>query len=307
MIELARLTKRFCGTVAVDELSFHVKAGEVLGLLGPNGAGKSTTLRMLTGFVSPTSGAAKVCGLDIRRHTRHVQRLIGYVPEGNACYSEMTVQGFLGFIADMRGYSGREKKQRVTAMLERFELMEVYGQVIEHLSKGFQRRVGLAQALLHDPIVLILDEPTDGLDPNQKHRVREQIKELARNKVVLISTHVLEEVTSLCSRALVLNKGKLLADSTPQELESRSRYHQAVTLFAKQPLDLMSLAVLPGVAGVERDHVTNSVRVLARPGQVIVPQINSLINAKGWNVFRQEIERGSLSEVFRSLTRESRP
>lgn len=307
MIELSRLTKRFCGAVAVDELSFHVRTGEVLGLLGPNGAGKSTTLRMLSGYVSPTSGTAKVCGLDIRRHTRHAQQLIGYVPEGNVCYSEMTVQGFLDFIADVRGYRGREKKQRVTAMLEQFELLEVYGQVIEHLSKGFQRRVGLAQAILHDPAVLILDEPTDGLDPNQKHRVREQIKELARNKVVLISTHVLEEVTTLCSRTLVLNKGKMLADSTPQELESRSRYHQAVTLYARQPLDLMSLAVLPGVAGIERGDDANSVRVLARSGQVIVQQVNSLINARGWEVYRQEIERGSLGEAFRLLTRENRP
>lgn len=307
MIDITHLTKRFGKALAVNDVSFKATSGEVLGMLGPNGAGKSTTLRMLTGFMSPTSGTANLFGFDIRRQTRHAQRLIGYVPETAACYNEMSVASFLGFIAQVRGLSGREKTSRVTSMLEQFELMEVRGQTIDTLSKGFQRRVGLAQAILHDPKILILDEPTDGLDPNQKYRVREQIKELARDKIVIISTHILEEVTALCSRVLVMDKGRLLVDSTPLELESRSRYHQAVTLYATRPLDVMTLGMLPGVAGIEAGPEPYSVRVLARAGVVILPAINSLILSRGWDVPRQEVERGSLGEVFRLLTREQQP
>ncbi|MBV4482174.1 ABC transporter ATP-binding protein [Pseudomonas khavaziana] len=304
MIDIAHLTKRFGNALAVDDVSFSATSGEVLGMLGPNGAGKSTTLRMLAGFISPTSGTANLCGFDIRRQSRHAQRLIGYVSETGACYNEMSVVSFLDFIAQVRGLRGGDKKSRVTAMLEQFELMEVRGQTINTLSKGFQRRIGLAQAILHDPMILILDEPTDGLDPNQKHRVREQIKDLARDKIVIISTHILEEVTALCSRVLVMDKGRLLVDGTPLELESRSRYHQAVTLYPRQPLDMMTLGMLPGVAGIEAGPELHSVRVLARTGVVILPAINSLILSRGWDVPRQEVERGSLGEVFRLLTRE---
>ncbi|OIN46433.1 ABC transporter ATP-binding protein [Pseudomonas azotoformans] len=306
MIEITHLSKRFGSSLAVADLSFQAVSGEVLGLLGPNGAGKSTTLRMLTGFMSPSSGTAKLCGFDIRRQPRHAQRLMGYLPETGACYNEMSVSGFLSFIAEMRGYRGRDKKLRVASMLEQFELIEVRGQTIDILSKGFRRRIGLAQAMLHDPKILILDEPTDGLDPNQKYRVRAQIQEMARDKIVIISTHIMEEVTALCGRVLVMDKGRLLADSTPDELESRSRYHQAVMLYATQPLDVMTLAMLPGVAGIEAGPEPYSVRVLARPGSTILPGINSMILKRGWNVPRQEVERGSLGEVFRLLTRESR-
>lgn len=306
MIDITHLTKRFGKAIAVDDLSFKVSSGEVLGMLGPNGAGKSTALRMLTGFMTPTSGTANLCGFDVRRQSRNAQRLIGYVPETGASYNEMSVASFLSFIAEVRGYRGREKKSRVTAMLEQFELMEVRHQTIDTLSKGFQRRIGLAQAILHNPKILILDEPTDGLDPNQKYRVRDQIKDLARNKIVIISTHILEEVTALCSRVLVMDKGRLLVDGTPLELESRSRYHQAVTLYGRQPLDVMTLGMLPGVAGIEAGPEPHSVRVLARTGVVILPAIDSLILSRGWDVPRQEVERGSLGEVFRRLTREQR-
>lgn len=306
MIEISHLTKRFGSALAVDDVSFNAVSGEVLGLLGPNGAGKSTTLRMLTGFMTPSSGTANLCGFDIRRETRRAQQLIGYMPETGACYSEMSVCAFLGFVAEVRGYRGREKRARVMAMLEQFELLEVRGQTIDTLSKGFRRRIGLAQAMLHDPKVLILDEPTDGLDPNQKYRVREQIKAMARDKIVIISTHILEEVTALCGRALVMNNGQLLVDSTPSALESRSRNHQAVVLYARQPLDVMTLAMLSGVAGIEAGPEPFSVRVLARPGAVILPAINTLILSRGWDVPRQEVERGSLGEVFRMLTRELR-
>ena len=302
MIEIKNLTKRFAQYTAVDGLSFTVRQGEVLGFLGPNGAGKSTTMKMLTGFLAPTSGTASVLGFDIQRDTLKAQQQIGYLPEGAPCYGDMTVRGFLEFIAEIRGYRGAEKRQRVQRAAQQVELQKVLEQSIETLSKGFKRRVGLAQAILHDPKVLILDEPTDGLDPNQKHQVRQLIQSLARDKIVIISTHILEEVSAVCTRAVVIAAGRLLADGTPLELESRSRYHQAVTLVAEGGLDRAALAALPGVVGVE-DNAEGSLTLLAAPGEVIFPQVNELIRQRGWQVRELEVERGRLDEVFRSLTR----
>ncbi|KFX69931.1 ABC transporter ATP-binding protein [Pseudomonas taeanensis MS-3] len=303
MIEIRNLTKRFAQHTAVDNLSFRVQQGEVLGFLGPNGAGKSTTMKMLTGFLAPTSGTASILGFDIQQDTLKAQRQIGYLPEGAPCYEDMTVRGFLEFIAAVRGYQGAEKRERVARAVAQLELEPVLGQSIETLSKGFKRRVGLAQAILHDPKVLILDEPTDGLDPNQKHQVRKLIQSLAHDKIVIISTHILEEVSAVCTRAVVIGQGRLLADGTPLELESRSRYHQAVTLVADQALDRQALAALPGVAGVEENAREHSLSVLAKPGEVILPQVNGLIAERGWKVSELNVERGRLDEVFRSLTR----
>ena len=303
MIEIKNLTKRFAQHTAVDDLSFSVKPGEVLGFLGPNGAGKSTTMKMLTGFLAPTSGSASILGFDIQKDTLKAQRQIGYLPEGAPCYGDMTVRSFLEFIAEVRGFKGAEKRERVAKAVAQVELDAVLEQSIETLSKGFKRRVGLAQAILHDPKVLILDEPTDGLDPNQKHQVRKLIQSLAHDKIVIISTHILEEVSAVCTRAVVIAHGKLLADGTPLELESRSRYHQAVTLVASEPLDQAALAALPGVAGVEENALEHSLSILAKPGEVIFPQVNALIAERGWQVKELNVERGRLDEVFRSLTR----
>ncbi|MCW3149149.1 ABC transporter ATP-binding protein [Stutzerimonas stutzeri] len=303
MIELKSLTKRFAQHTAVDALSFSVQPGEVLGFLGPNGAGKSTTMKMLTGFLAPTSGSASILGFDIQSQTLQAQRQIGYLPEGAPCYGDMTVRGFLEFIAEVRGFRGADKRQRVEAAVEQVELEKVLGQSIETLSKGFKRRVGLAQAILHDPKVLILDEPTDGLDPNQKHQVRQLIQGLAHDKIVIISTHILEEVSAVCTRAVIIAGGKLVADGTPLELEGRSKYHQAVTLVSDGALDADALAALPGVAGVEVNELERSLTVLAQPGQVIFPQVNALISQRGWAVKELDVERGRLDEVFRSLTR----
>jgi len=303
MIEITNLTKRFAQHTVVDDLSFSVAQGEVLGFLGPNGAGKSTTMKMLTGFLAPTSGTASILGFDIQKDTLKVQRQIGYLPEGAPCYGDMTVRGFLEFIAEIRGFKGAEKRERVAKAVSQVELEQVLEQSIETLSKGFKRRVGLAQAIVHDPKVLILDEPTDGLDPNQKHQVRKLIQSLAHDKIVIISTHILEEVSAVCTRAVVIANGKLLADGTPLELESRSRYHQAVTLVAEEALDREALAALPGVIGVEENAREHSLSVLAKPGEVIFPQVNALIVQRGWRVKELNVERGRLDEVFRSLTR----
>ncbi|MDY0207029.1 MAG: ABC transporter ATP-binding protein [Pseudomonas sp.] len=303
MIKVAHLTKRFVQQVAVDDLSFTIEPGEVVGFLGPNGAGKSTTMKMLTGFLRPCEGHVSICGFDIAKQTLQAQRQIGYLPEGAPCYGDMTVGDFLIFIAQIRGYRGQELKQRVARALDLVELEPVIDQNIETLSKGFKRRVGLAQAVLHDPKVLILDEPTDGLDPNQKHQVRKLIKSLAVDRIVIISTHILEEVSALCTRAMVISRGRLLVDETPYELQSRSRHHQAVTILAEQPLNRGLLLALPGVAGLEDNPLDGSITVLAKAGQVIFPAVNQLIHTQGWQVRELEVERGRLDEVFRRLTR----
>src|SRR5215510_374995 len=222
MIKTQNLTKHFDGLVAVDDLSFSVEPGEVLGFLGPNGAGKTTTMRMLAGFITPTSGSGSVAGHDVVAEPEAAKAALGYLPEGAPHYGEMTVGGFLDFIADLRGLEGERRKQRLDYVIGRLQLENVYEQTVETLSKGFKRRVGLAQAIVHDPKVLILDEPTDGLDPLQKHEVRSLIGEIAKEKTIVISTHILEEVDAVCTRAIIIARGKLVADDTPQGLRSRA-------------------------------------------------------------------------------------
>jgi len=222
MIEISNLTKRYGTLTAVDNLSFKVDPGTVLGFLGPNGAGKSTTMKMITGFLSPTSGSIRVCGHDVADAPIAAKSSMGYLPEGAPSYGEMSVRAFLEFIADVRGLSGERRTSRLDDVIARLGLQSVLHQVIETLSKGFKRRVGLAQALLHDPPVLILDEPTDGLDPNQKHEVRTLISAMAQDKIIVISTHILEEVDAVCSRAIIIANGRILADDTPRALASRA-------------------------------------------------------------------------------------
>ena len=222
MLEISRLTRRFGALTAVDDISFSAAPGEVLGFLGPNGAGKSTTMKMITGFLAPTAGTARVCGHDVETDGLAARRCVGYLPEGAPGYGEMTVRAFLEFIADVRGLAGSERPRRLDDVIARLGLGGVLAQVIETLSKGFRRRVGLAQAILHDPPVLILDEPTDGLDPNQKHEVRRLIRDVSKDKIIVISTHILEEVDAVCNRAIIIANGRILADDTPKNLAARS-------------------------------------------------------------------------------------
>jgi ABC-2 type transport system ATP-binding protein len=220
-IEIEGLTKRFGGFTAVDNVSFSVARGEVLGFLGPNGAGKSTTMKMLAGFVTPSAGTARIMGHDVQSDSVAARRALGFLPEGAPTYPEMTVTAFLRFVARIRGYGGKELEARVAHAVELTQLAGVRLQPIETLSKGFKRRVGLAQALLHNPPVLVLDEPTDGLDPNQKHEVRGLIAHMAPEKAIVISTHILEEVGAVCTRAIIIAAGKVIADATPAALEKR--------------------------------------------------------------------------------------
>jgi ABC-2 type transport system ATP-binding protein len=222
MIKTDKLHKTFGSLVAVDEISFSVGAGEVLGFLGPNGAGKSTTMKMIAGFLSPSGGRAWVCGHDVEDEPLAAKRCLGYLPEGAPGYGEMTPANFLRFVADIRGLAGEHRQRRMDEVIERLQLGSVIEQPIETLSKGYRRRVGLAQAILHDPEVLILDEPTDGLDPNQKHEVRGLIRDMAPGKTIVISTHILEEVHAVCSRAIIIARGRIVADDTPTALAARS-------------------------------------------------------------------------------------
>lgn len=228
LIEIEGLTKRFGGFTAVDAVSLAVARGEVVGFLGPNGAGKSTTMRMLAGFITPSAGTARLCGEDVTTRPVAARRHLGYLPEGAPCYPEMSVTGFLGFCARVRGYASAELHERVARAMALTQLEGVRLQPIETLSKGFKRRVGLAAALLHDPPVLVMDEPTDGLDPNQKHEVRGLIRRMAPEKAIIISTHILEEVSAVCTRAVVIARGRVVVDETPAALLARGASLDAV-------------------------------------------------------------------------------
>ncbi len=221
MIDVKKLRRTFGPIVAVDDISFEVEKGQVLGFLGPNGAGKSTAMKMLACFLTPDSGTATVCGHDIIRDPIAVKNSIGYLAENAPAYSEMTVGSFLNFVCDTRRIIGRTRKQALDRIVPTCAIESVYHQTIETLSKGYKRRVGLAQALIHDPKVLILDEPTDGLDPNQKHEVRQLINRMAEDKCIIISTHILEEVEAVCTRTIIIARGKILVDSTPNDLKKQ--------------------------------------------------------------------------------------
>jgi ABC-2 type transport system ATP-binding protein len=306
MIKTEHLSKRYDSLVAVDDVSFQVAPGEVLGFLGPNGAGKTTTMRMLAGFITPTAGKASICGHDIATEPMAAKASLGYLPEGAPSYGEMSVRSFLGFIADLRHLQGDQRRKRMDYVIGRLQLERVLEQTIETLSKGFRRRVGLAQAIIHDPPVLILDEPTDGLDPNQKHEVRSLINEMARDKIIVISTHILEEVDAVCSRAIIIARGRIVADDTPQGLEAKSRYYNAVTLQLEKADQLeaarAAVAALPSVAEVEVSVRDARLTALPRPGATILPTVSELATRNGLKLKELHLESGRLDEVFRTIT-----
>ena len=305
MIKTEALTKSYGTLTAVDAVSFTVSPGEVLGFLGPNGAGKTTTMRMLAGFISASSGSASICGHDVDSDSLAARACLGYLPEGAPAYGEMTVRDFLDFIADLRRLHG-PARARVTAVIERLQLQSVLTQTVETLSKGFRRRVGLAQAIMHDPPVLILDEPTDGLDPNQKHEVRSLINDMASDKTVIISTHILEEVDAVCTRAIIIAHGRIVADDTPQGLASRSRYHNAVSLQLARPEQLAAareaVAGLSQVAGVEVDEHDARLTALPRDGAALLGTLSQLTTSQGIELKELHLESGRLDEVFRTIT-----
>jgi ABC-2 type transport system ATP-binding protein len=308
MIEIEGLTKRFGAVAAVAGIDLKVGKGEVLGFLGPNGAGKSTTMKMVTGFLTPTTGRVTVCGHDIETDTLAAQKTIGYLPEGAPAYGEMTPRQFLTFIARVRGYGGATVKERVDAAVAKTDLDPVLDQPIDTLSKGFKRRVGLAQAILHDPPVLIMDEPTDGLDPNQKHSVRELIRAMAKEKAIIVSTHLLEEVEAICTRAVIIDRGRVVADGTPAQLLARSRHHNAVTLTvaAKDAAGIITkLRTIPAIATVEQTPAGDGIVQLTafpKSGALLIEEIGRMAADDEWDVKELYAEPGRLDEVFRAIT-----
>jgi ABC-2 type transport system ATP-binding protein len=307
MIKITDLRKHFGPIVAVDGVTFAVEMGEVLGFLGPNGAGKSTTMKVITGFLPPTGGSAVVRGHDVTTEPIQAKQAIGYLPEGAPGYPDMTPHAFLRFVAQVRGLRGRDRRRRIDEVARTVHLEGVMRQPIETLSKGYRRRVGLAQAILHDPEVLILDEPTDGLDPNQKHEVRTLIRNMADRKAILLSTHILEEVEAVCSRAVIISRGRIVADGTPGELQTRSRYHNAVELLIRADAAELDrqLNALAGVSFVEaldgHDGLTRR-RVFPRDGGLIVEDISRLAQSHGWEIDELHVEAGRLDDVFRTVT-----
>ena len=312
MIVIDQLVKRFGPFTAVDGISFSVARGEVLGFLGPNGAGKSTTMKMVTGFLAPTSGAVQICGRSIESDALEAQKLIGYLPEGAPAYPDMTPREFLNFIADIRGLKGVERAGAIERAVAVTEIIGVMEQTIDTLSKGFRRRVGLAQAILHNPPVLIMDEPTDGLDPNQKFAVRRLIEDISPDKAIIISTHILEEVDAICSRALIIDRGRVVADGTPAELLARSRYHNAVSLVLPEAQTEGVREMLAALNGVQEVEVRargaeTSFTAFKREGEDadtgLIDAIADMARAKDWTVRALYREAGRLDEVFRRLTR----
>ncbi len=300
MIRIENLVKSFGAKRAVDGISFNVERGEVLGFLGPNGAGKSTTMRMVTGFMPPSAGKVSVGGHDVGESPLEAKRLIGYLPENAASYPDMTVHGFLAFAAEIRGLRGAARKKAIGRVVELCFLQSVLHQSIDTLSKGYRHRTCLAQALIHDPQVLIMDEPTDGLDPNQKHEVRNLIRELGRTKAIIFSTHILEEVDAACSRAIIIDRGRIVANGPPQELRGLSDLAGAVTLQA-EGASLDELAALGRVEKLGDGAFRIYPHDKARAGELSQAVID-LVGRRSWKVQGMYSERGELDEVFRRLT-----
>jgi ABC-2 type transport system ATP-binding protein len=313
MIKVQNLTKVFGTKRAVDDISFSVDRGEVLGFLGPNGAGKSTTMRMITGFIPPSAGSVKVGEFDMTEDPIPAKRLIGYLPENAPAYTDMTVLGFLTFAAEIRGLRGEARKKAVNRAVEMCFLEGVLHQSVETLSKGYRHRTCFAQSIIHDPDVLILDEPTDGLDPNQKHEVRTLIKKMGEKKAIIFSTHILEEVDAVCSRAIIIDHGKIVANGTPQQLRQKSDWAGAVTLRVNgvtgsvltQKLSQLSTVKKTVILKEEATSVT--ARVFPKSGGVNSTPSGALAQsiadaAQGWRIEELHTEEGRLDEVFRTIT-----
>ncbi|RSK49023.1 gliding motility-associated ABC transporter ATP-binding subunit GldA [Hymenobacter rigui] len=302
MVEITNLTKTFGPQTAVDNVSFSVGKGEILGFLGPNGAGKSTTMKIATGYLPPSAGTVVVDGFDVQTAPLEVRRRVGYLPEHNPLYLDMYVHEYLEFIGSVHGLGGSALRQRVRQLVDRVGLGREQNKQIGALSKGYRQRVGLAQALIHDPGVLILDEPTTGLDPNQIGEIRSLIRELGQDKTVIFSTHILPEVEALCSRAVIINRGRLVADSPVSELGARAAGETIIRAEFEQAIDVAPLRALPGVLAVEAE-TGHTYRIRARAGTDQRGAISRLAAAQGWVLLGLRQEEQSLEQVFQELTK----
>lgn len=309
MIEVKALTKFFGLKKAVDNVSFTVEKGEILGFLGPNGAGKSTTMRMITAFLPPDSGTAVIGGSDILKDSLSARKKIGYLPENAPVYPDMNVSAYLDFCAEIRGFSGSNKKRRVEQTIEKCFLTEVKNQAIHTLSKGFKQRVCFAQSILHDPDYLILDEPTDGLDPNQKHEVRLMIRQMAENKAIILSTHILDEMEAVCTRVVIISQGRVVVDESPASLRARSAVHGAVQLVIANAPENMDIGFLTQIQGVKSASMLQGrnefTRIQVLPEQAELPVTDKILHelvSRNLTVNAISVVQGRMDEVFRSLT-----
>ncbi|MCX7886850.1 MAG: ATP-binding cassette domain-containing protein [Verrucomicrobiae bacterium] len=309
MIRVSHLTKLFGTKRAVDDVTFGVERGEVLGFLGPNGAGKSTTMRIITGFLPPTSGTVTIGGYNVEEDPIAARKLLGYLPENAPAYTDMTVLGFLNFAAELRGLRGEAKKKAVNRVVEMCYLDSVLHQSIETLSKGYRHRTCFAQSIIHDPDVLVLDEPTDGLDPNQKHEVRQLIRRMGEKKAIIFSTHILEEVEAACTRAIIIDRGKIVANGTPDELKAMSEWAGVVTLRVRGATAATVKAKLSGLSGAKKvtaEEEGMGVRARVYPSKAgdreLGRAVAELLVREGWRVEELRIEEGRLDEVFRAIT-----
>ncbi len=311
MIKVENLKKAFGAKYAVNGVSFAVERGEVLGFLGPNGAGKSTTMRMIMGFIPPTDGKISVGGFDMVENPIPGKRLMGYLPENAPAYTDMTVHGFLGFAAELRGLSGQAKKKAIGNAVDMCFLESVLYQSVDTLSKGYRHRTSLAQSLLHDPDILILDEPTDGLDPNQKHEIRTLIRRMGETKVIIFSTHILEEVEAVCSRAIIIDRGQIVANGTPRELKARSQNAGAVTMSllatpsSEVTAKLSALAAVKETQVISEDAGRTVLRCIPNKDQIngtFSRVVAELAQREGWRLEELRMEEGKLDDVFRSIT-----
>jgi ABC-2 type transport system ATP-binding protein len=312
MIEVANLRKEFGSKVAVDNVTFTMEKGQVLGFLGPNGAGKSTSMRMITGYFRPTAGTVKIGGVSMLDDPENAKRSIGYLPENAPLYSDMTVASFLGFCADLRGLNGAAKSKAIDRVLELCFLESVRNQSVDTLSKGYKHRTCFAQSIIHDPDVLILDEPTDGLDPNQKHEVRSLIKRMGENKAIIFSTHILEEVEAACSRAIIIDRGKVVADGTPDELKQKGPGAGSVRVRIVKAAGAEIRSAIESIKGIDRVEPLNSDaqgfsgRVYPAKGNRatdLAREIAQLASTKQWLLEELHQEEGKLDEVFRAITK----
>ncbi|MEC8285645.1 MAG: ABC transporter ATP-binding protein [SAR324 cluster bacterium] len=308
MIEVVEISRNFGRFQAVSNVSFQVQKSEVLGFLGPNGAGKSTTMKMLTGYLQPSSGDALICGHSVTKQSLKARAKIGYLPESAPSYGEMQVEEFLRFAGKVRGLTGGKLNFQIEKVLEDTSLQTVRKQLIETLSKGYRQRTCLAQSLLHDPPVLLLDEPTDGLDPNQKFEVRKLISQLKEDRTILVSTHILEEVEAICTRAIILSEGKIVGDGTPEELLSKSVYHNAINLKINVKPNQNVQQILLEIPSVERveshssNHQTLSFVILSKLGQPILEEVKERLDQQNIKIVEMYVEKGRLDEVFRQMT-----
>ncbi len=307
MIEVRHLSRNFGTVKAIEDVTFDVRKGEIVGFLGPNGAGKTTTMRILTGYIPATSGTAKVAGFDVQEQSLEVRKRIGYMPENPPLYGDMTVESYLHFVAKIKGVDGKLRKRNVEKVMEQVEIKDVRHRLIRTLSKGYKQRVGLAQALVHDPEVLILDEPTIGLDPKQIREVRTLIKNLAGEHTVILSTHILPEVSMTCERVIIINKGRIVAEDTPDNLTARLAGSQRVVMEVEGPVDsvISALRAVPGVMSVTADRAGGDSRsvftVETSVGKDLRKELARTVVEKGWGLYELRTVEMSLEDVFLHL------